>query len=98
MSRQVGVAARETLKFRETPKALPTKPVAATRRWLLGKLGGMVTTAEMIQWAILSQASLVRGRCIDCKGVGVRDVHTLNRQSRPTRKGVHWRRPRVLQR
>ena len=44
MPLQVDVAVSETLKFRETPKALGTKPGVATCRWPMGKLSGMVTT------------------------------------------------------
>ena len=79
MDRQVDAAVGDTLKFRELPKALCYQASAATSWWPVGKLRGMVTTPEMLQWVILSQATpaslssqrtATSRRCNDFKGVG----------------------------
>jgi hypothetical protein len=47
MGWQVDAAVCNTLKFRETPKALDYQAAVATLWWPMGKLWGMVITSEM---------------------------------------------------
>ena len=48
---------------RETPKAYATKVVLETINWLRRKIGGMVKTHGMRQWAIRSQAPKAVVQC-----------------------------------